>query len=539
MFIMVWVPHQGYSDQTVIDWLKIITSQGGVLHWYPFWPTTGLPKDFAMTQLKNIAKAIKPSTSTIDKKKNQNANMERLTNRINMTHRRYLVILMLFILSAITFMDRICISTASDLIMVDLKISPQMMGYIFAMFALSYSLFQIPSGRFADTYGPKKALASVVVFWSAFTVFTGMAWNAASMLFFRFFFGAGEAGAFPGSTRAVYNWVPVKERGIANGVFHSGGRVGAALSLVFMPWLIHLVGWRWMFIINGIIGFFWLIPWLIWFRDQPRRHPAVNEAECRYIEDGLHNEKQADDKIPFGIVITSSNMAFAMFQYFASGMTFFISLSWLFPYMKSQWGESATVYTPIPLIFGMFAHWISGAFITFLYHKGYQVASRRIPAMVGFALAAIGLVLCTLITNISPFAFIVCFGIAVFGVEMTIAPSWTFCMDIGGKNSGAVSGAMNMLGNLGSATSAVIFPFFIANITLPFFAEKTGSANSFLLLAATLNILAMLSWVFMNPKKKIETSMPKEKIRLKAIVLIASILIIFIGIYMYKTFFMS
>jgi MFS transporter, ACS family, glucarate transporter len=449
------------------------------------------------------------------------------------------MIFLLFLLTAITFMDRICISTASDMIMFDLKINSQKLGYIFAMFALSYSLFQIPSGWIADTYGPKKVLAFIVGSWSAFTALSGMAWNAASMSFFRFFFGVGEAGAFPCATRAVYNWVPVKERGIANGVFHSGGRVGAALSLVFMPWLIHIVGWRWMFVINGIIGFFWITVWLLCFRNQPRQDPGVNEAEYRYIEDGLQNSKTVDEKTPFGIVITSSNMAFAMFQYFASGITFFISLSWLFPYMKSQWGDRATVYAPIPLILGMFAHWISGALITFLYQAGYHVASRRIPAMLGFAISAIGLVICTQIANISAFAFIVCFGIAVFGVEMTVAPSWTFCMDIGGKNSGMVSGAMNMLNNLGSAISAVIFPFFVANVTLPFFAEKKGTANSFFILAATLNILAMLSWVFMNPKKKFGASVPKEKVRLRVTILIASILLVFIGLYIYKNFFMK
>jgi len=455
-----------------------------------------------------------------------------------MTHKRFLIVFFLFILTAITFMDRICISTASDQIMADLKITPQMIGYIFAMFALSYSLFQIPSGMLADTYGPKKVLASIVFFWSIFTALTGLAWNAVSMLFFRFFFGVGEAGAFPGATRAIYNWVPIKERGIANGIYHSGARFGAALSLVFMPWLIHLVGWRWMFIINGSVGIFWITAWLIWFRDQPRHHAGVNEAECQYIEDGIRNIKPEEERIPFGIVITSPNMALAMFQYFANCMTVFIALSWLFPYMKSHWGESATLYTPIPLILGMFAHWISGAIVTYIYHKGYHVASRRIPAMIGFALGAIGLVLCTQIANISALVFISCFGIAVFGAEMTVAPSWTFCMDIGGRNSGAVSGTMNMLGNLGSATGAVIFPFFIAHVTMPFFAEKTGTANSFFILAAVLNLLAMFSWLFMNPLKKLNTSIPKEKIRFRVITLIASILIIFIGLYIYKTFFM-
>jgi ACS family glucarate transporter-like MFS transporter len=436
-------------------------------------------------------------------------------------------------------MDRVCISTASDLIMEDLAINAQMIGYIFAIFALSYSLFQIPSGWLADRYGPRSVLASVVAIWSAFTALTGLAWNAISILIFRFLFGAGEAGAFPGATRAVYNWVPVKERGIANGIFHSGGRAGGAFALIFMPWLLKLVGWRWMFIINGLIGVVWIVLWLLWFRNLPRHHSGVNKLEYQYIENSNDNEGSNSEKVPLGIVLTSSNMAFTLFQYFASGMTYFISLSWLFPYMKSQWGESATVYTPIPLLCGMLAHWLSGTLVTFLFHKGYPVASRRLPAMAGFLLGAIGLVLCTQINNISPLAFIGCFSIAIFGVEMTISPSWTFCMDIGGKNTGAVSGTMNMLGNLGSATSAVIFPFFIANVTLPFFAKETGTANSFFILAAILNILALFAWIFMNPQRKLEVKLSKEKIRFRLFIFITAIVVIFTGIYIYKTFFMK
>lgn len=456
-----------------------------------------------------------------------------------MTHKRYFIVFLLFLLTLITFMDRICISTASDLIMADLKISSQMMGYIFATFALSYALFQIPSGWLADTIGPKKVLGFVVAMWSLFTALTGVARNAISMLIFRFFFGAGEAGAFPGATRAVYNWMPVKERGIANGIFHSGGRVGAALSLILMPWLINIVGWRWMFIINGIIGLLWIIAWLICFRDQPGEHSSVSEKENRYIEDGKKAEINSGEKIPLGVILTSSNMALALYQYFASGVTYFISLSWLFPYMKSQWGEGATIYTPIPLLAGMVAHWTSGASITYIYHKGYPIASRRTPAMVGFLMGALGLILCTQIKDLSASGFIACFSIAIFGVELTIAPSWTFCMDIGGNNSGTVSGAMNMVGNIGSATSAVIFPLFVSSITIPFIAEKTGTANSFFIFAAALNIIAFFFWMFINPGKKFDTSISRKNIRWRLTIIIVSLILIFLGIFIYKTFFMQ
>ncbi len=455
------------------------------------------------------------------------------------THQRHLLVGLLFLHAMNTFMDRICISTASVLIMADLNISGQMMGNIFGIFAVSYALLQVPAGWFADRYGPKKALLIVVAFWSSFTALTGAAWNAVSMLVIRFFFGAGEAGAFPGATRAVFNWVPSKERGFANGFFHSGGRVGAALSLLLMPFLIRRVGWRWTFVINGAIGIVWAIVWLLWFRNHPKDHPAVNDAERDYIESGIQDDLTVDEKIPFGLIITSPNMILAMIQYIAGNMTFFISLTWLFPYVKEHWGDGAAVYTPIPLILGMIAHWSAGGLVNFLYAKGYHVASRRVPAVIGFTLAVIGLLLTTQMADSTALAFILTFSIATFGVEMTVAPSWTFCMDIGGRKTGAVSGTMNMLGNLGSAASAVLFPFFVAHVTIPFFAETTGNANSFFIFAAFLNLIAIFCWLFMNPRKPIDTSVPKEKIRLRVILMLGAVALLFLLLTIYKTFFME
>jgi ACS family glucarate transporter-like MFS transporter len=98
---------------------------------------------------------------------------------------------------------------------------------------------------------------------------------------------------------------------------------------------------------------------------------------------------------------------------------------------------------------------------------------------------------------------------------------------------------MNMLGNLGSAASAVIFPYFVANITIPFFAEKTGNANSFFIFAAILNFAAIICWFLMNPRKPLDTSISKEKIRFRVILLLGSIAVLFILLTIYKTFFLK
>ncbi len=408
-------------------------------------------------------------------------------------------------------MDRACISSAANAMQQDLGIDPQRMGWIFGIFAIGYALFQIPAGGLADALGPRRVLAWIVGFWSLFTTLTAAAFNALSLGLIRLFFGIGEAGAYPGATRALQNWVPARERGLAQGFFHSGGRIGAAISLFLMPFLVMRIGWRLTFVVNGLVGIVWMIAWLLWFRDDPKDHPQVNAAELDYIRSGLTDPGVPSVKIPFAVTVTSGNMLLAMFQYVASNITFFISLTWLQPYLIRQWGDRAAYYASIPLIFGMFAHWTSGIVVTVLHGKGYPVGSRRITAVTGFIIGALGLILTTQAGDAGPLAFVLCFSIAVFGVELTLSPSWSFCMDIGGESSGAVSGAMNMLGNLGSAFSAIIFPYFMAHVTLPYFAEETGTANSFFVFAAVINVLAAIAWLFITRRRRLKNPSRRDK----------------------------
>jgi ACS family glucarate transporter-like MFS transporter len=434
------------------------------------------------------------------------------------TNQRYILVLLLFLHTVNTYMDRVCISAAGKSIQRDLGISDQTMGYVFGIFAVGYALFQIPAGWLADTLGARKALSLVVLFWSAFTALTGAAVNAASLLVVRFLFGAGEAGAFPGATRALYQWLPVKERGLAQGIFHSGARVGAAGSLFVMPFLISWIGWRWTFVANGVIGIVWGAVWFRWFRDDPAEHHRVGRRELDHIRAGLADDFVEKKKIPLIQIVTSANMLLAMFQYVASNVTFFISFTWLLPYLEDRWGEEAVLLAPVPLIFGAVAQWTSGSLVNYLYSRGYDVGSRRYPAAAGFVLGAVGLLLISTVAPDSPGAFVFCFSIAVFGVEMTISPSWAFCMDIGGERSGSVSGSMNMLGNLGAAMSAVLFPYFVDHVTLPYVAATTGTADSFFAFAAALNILGAVAWLFMNPKRKLSREVTPAMIRARLLV---------------------
>lgn len=435
-----------------------------------------------------------------------------------MTSQRYWLVLLLFLHTVNTYMDRICISTAKDEMQNDISgLTDQRMGWAFGIFAIGYALFQIPAGWYSDRAGPRHALTVVVIVWSIFTALTGAVTTAIWLLAVRFLFGVGEAGAYPGATRALYTWLPAKERGLGQGIFHSGARIGAAASLVVMPWVIGAIGWRWTFVMNAVIGIAWGAAWWFWYRDDPADHQSVGSGELELIKTGIEEDEVPDNtEIPFIQIVTSSNVLLAMFQYAASNITFFVSMTWLRPYIVDTWGEGYGWCSSIPLLSGAVALWLSGYMVTAMHRAGYRVMSRRLPAMIGYTLGAVGLLMCTqTVSSDSVWPFILCFSIALFGVEMTLSPSWAFCMDIGGSRSGAVSAAMNMVGNLGAALSAVAFPYFVANVTVSFFAEKTGTPNSFFLFAACMNILAVFAWTMMNPLRKLEQiSQEALKIRL-------------------------
>jgi sugar phosphate permease len=131
------------------------------------------------------------------------------------TRVRYQVLFVIFLLAIITYLDRVCISIAAPSISSELGLNEVQMGTVFSIFAFAYALFEIPTGWLGDRLGPRRVLSRVVIWWSMFTVFTGMTRGFHSLLAVRFLFGAGEAGAYPNINRTLSSWFPLRARGTA------------------------------------------------------------------------------------------------------------------------------------------------------------------------------------------------------------------------------------------------------------------------------------------------------------------------------------
>ncbi|WP_221420228.1 MFS transporter [Fulvivirga sp. M361] len=288
---------------------------------------------------------------------------------------RYLVVLGTFLLSLLLYIDRVCISVAKEPIQGSLSLTETQMGWVLSIFALGYALFQTPSGIMADRFGPRVVLSSIVTIWSVFTALTGVAWNFITLLITRLFFGAGEAGAFPSMARAIFNWIPLAERGLVTGINFSGSRLGAAFALPLVAWMINDLGWRNSFYLLGAIGLVWALIWYFVFRDSPDQQPLMPAEERDYILQNRQKNEGTREKVKLklGIMLRSKNMQLAMLQYFCSNFTFFFALTWLFPHVKETYHLNAVeagFYTSAPLIFGAIGNWFSGWLVDFLYKKG-------------------------------------------------------------------------------------------------------------------------------------------------------------------------
>ena len=146
------------------------------------------------------------------------------------------------------------------------------MSFVFSAFAVAYAAFEIVSAWWGEQIGARRVLTRIVIWWSAFTMATAVAWNYSSLLVVRFLFGAGEAGAWPNAALAFSRWIPLHERGRVQVFFFAAAHVSGGITPLLVAWLLNLLPWRAIFVICGLVGVVWSAAWYRWFRDEPRDH---------------------------------------------------------------------------------------------------------------------------------------------------------------------------------------------------------------------------------------------------------------------------
>lgn len=380
------------------------------------------------------------------------------------TRVRHLVLGLTVAAYLITYMDRVNISSAVPVIQKELGYSTITMGWILSSFRWGYALFQIPGGWLGDRIGPRRALALIVTWWSIFTSATALAWSATSMAGFRFFFGVGEAGAFPIATRSLSRWILPSERGFAQGITHAGSRVGAALTPAIVVVLMASYGWRMPFFAFGAIGLFWAAVWYWFYRDTPAEHAAVNNAERDLLLSSIGGGRAPHVRsVPWGRILGSSTLWTLSLMYFCYAYCISVYLDWFPKYLHDHRGfdlKHMGIYASLPLFAGtvgaLIGGWLSDHWAK---RSGDLKTARRSVAVAGFLLAAGAILPATFTASATVSVWYTC--LAVFGLETTVGVSWAIPLDIGGDYAGSVSSVMNTCGNIGGAVSATVLGYLV------------------------------------------------------------------------------
>jgi MFS transporter, ACS family, glucarate transporter len=175
------------------------------------------------------------------------------------TRARHTLLILIFLLAAITYIDRLCISAAMPSIAKEFNLSIYQRGWVFSAFTIAYAAFEIPSGWLGDRFGARLALTRIVLWWSAFTILTGASTGFWSLLLIRFMFGVGEAGAFPNVARAVSRWFTPREEGRVMSIAFIGLAAGSTVTAPIVLLLLKVQNWRWAFVEFGLAGMVWCV----------------------------------------------------------------------------------------------------------------------------------------------------------------------------------------------------------------------------------------------------------------------------------------
>jgi len=406
---------------------------------------------------------------------------------------RYFVVVFAVILAIIQYIDRVAISQAAPLISKDLGLDKEQMALVFSAFTLAYALFEIPTGYMGDRLGARRVLIRVVLWWSFFTAATGWVWSWMSLLAVRFLFGVGEAGCFPNIARAFSRWLPTNERVRAQGILWMFARWGGAIAPLLLAIMLQYVNWRRAFEMFAVLGVVWCFFWYRWFRDQPADHPKVNAAELALMPTA--EAKSDHPKMPWAVMVSSPSLWLLWLQYFTLSYAWYFFITWFPTYLlevhKYDLKLKGAIMAGLPLLFGGFGSLLAGLITPALTRMTGSVrTTRSILGFGGQGLAGCCLILATFLET--PFLAVLSIAFASFFNDITMPGSWTTCMDIGGKFTGTVSGAMNMMGNLGGVVSPLVLGAIV---------QRTGDWNLTFYLTGGLYFVGATCWLFINSTK--------------------------------------
>ncbi|ALK32988.1 MFS transporter [Burkholderia plantarii] len=413
---------------------------------------------------------------------------------------RWAMILMCFLANVINFVDRANLAIAAPSIRADLGLDAVGMGLVLSAFFWTYAFLQLPAGWFIDKVGVRVALALAVGWWSVFTVATGAARGLGQLVGMRLMLGAGEAAAIPSFAKVAFNWFPRRERGLASSIFDSGSRVGSALSLPLVAWLISLLGWRGSFAVTGSLGIVWALAWWFIYRD-PERHRALAPAavEALLAERAAPSRPaaagQAAPRVSWLDLFRYRTIWGMMIGLFCLNFAIYFFITWFPSYLLQSRGFSlASLGTlgMLPALIAIPGGWLGGYVSDALFRRGWSATAARKTCLVGGMLASSSIALSACVDSIG--LCLALFSLSYAGLSFAGANVWTLVGEVAPTPAhvASIGGIQNFAGNLAG--------IFITTFTGLMLSITRGSFVVPLVVAGVLCVVGALSYLLVVGK---------------------------------------
>jgi ACS family hexuronate transporter-like MFS transporter len=191
---------------------------------------------------------------------------------------RWYIILLFFFATIISYVDRQALSVNAPHLRRDLGLSATQYSYLVTAFLVAYTIGPVLAGRLIDSIGTRLGMTCAIVWWSVAASLHAFGSSLAVFLVLRFCLGLGEAGTLPSTIKAVSEWFPIRDRSMATSIFSAGTAIGAVVAVPIVAFATASLGWRTSFLVTGLLGFLWLIPWLLLY-GRPEDHPRLSPEE--------------------------------------------------------------------------------------------------------------------------------------------------------------------------------------------------------------------------------------------------------------------
>ncbi|MBO9647877.1 MAG: MFS transporter [Variovorax sp.] len=399
------------------------------------------------------------------------------------------VLAILCAMSFVMYIDRTNIATAALAIRAEMGLSNSQMGLVFSAFAVVYAVAMIPGSWIGDRIGAHRMLAICGVLWATGTLLTGIAGGLFGLIMARFIVGLGESAIVPTSAKALAVWMPPDRRGFAQGITHSFARLGNASAPMVVAALIVATSWRMMFVVLGVLSLAWVVLWVWYYRDDPRKHSRVTSDELARLSTAAQG---ARPRMRWGPLLRT--LWPATLVSFCHGWALWFFLNWMPSYFAQNYHldiKRSAIFSSAIFLGGVIGTTLGGVLSDMVLRRTKDVRrARRSVIVFGFLSPVLFLV--PMLSNPTLNMAAICLGCAFFLSELVTAPLWAVAMDLAPRHAATSSGIMNTGLAIAATVSAPIVGWVI---------DHTGSWHLVFAMSMSVLVLGPIAACLIRPDR--------------------------------------